>query len=61
MTGKRSPSEKGETVTCKMEIPQKVSAPVLKGEKLGRIAYYLDGKLIDFIRSMRRNQWKNQF
>lgn len=40
--------KKGETVTCKMEIPQKVSAPVLKGEKLGRIAYYLDGKLIDF-------------
>ena len=50
--------KKGETVTCKIEIPQKVSAPVLKGEKLGRIAYYLDGKLIDFIRSMRRNQWK---
>ena len=40
--------KKGETVTCKTEIPQKVSAPVLKGEKLGRIAYYLDGKLIDF-------------
>ena len=39
--------KKGETVTCKIEIPQKVSAPVLKGEKLGRIAYYLDGKLID--------------
>ena len=37
----------GEAVTCKTEIPQKVSAPVLKGEKLGRIAYYLDGKLID--------------
>ena len=36
----------GEAVTCKTEIPQKVSAPVLKGEKLGRIAYYLDGKLI---------------
>ena len=40
--------KKGETVTCKIEIPQKVSAPVRKGEKLGRIAYYLDGKLIDF-------------
>ena len=40
--------KKGETVTCKIEIPQKVSAPVLKGEKLGRIAYYLDGKLIYF-------------
>lgn len=40
--------KKGETVTCKIEIPQKVSAPVLRGEKLGRIAYYLDGKLIDF-------------
>ena len=40
--------KKGETVTCKIEIPQKVSAPVLEGEKLGRIAYYLDGKLIDF-------------
>ena len=40
--------KKGETVTCKIEIPQKVSAPVLKGEKLGSIAYYLDGKLIDF-------------
>lgn len=40
--------KKGETVTCKIEIPQKVSAPVLKGEKLGHIAYYLDGKLIDF-------------
>ena len=40
--------KKGETVTCKIEIPQKVSAPVLKGEQLGRIAYYLDGKLIDF-------------
>lgn len=40
--------KKGETVTCKIEIPQKVSASVLKGEKLGRIAYYLDGKLIDF-------------
>ena len=39
--------KKGETVTCKIEIPKKVSAPVLKGEKLGRIAYYLDGKLID--------------
>ena len=39
--------KKGEAVTCKTEIPQKVSAPVLKGEKLGRIAYYLDGKLID--------------
>lgn len=39
--------KKGETVTCKIEIPQKVSAPVLRGEKLGRIAYYLDGKLID--------------
>ena len=39
--------KKGETVICKIEIPQKVSAPVLKGEKLGRIAYYLDGKLID--------------
>ena len=38
--------KKGEAVTCKTEIPQKVSAPVLKGEKLGRIAYYLDGKLI---------------
>ena len=40
--------KKGEAVTCKTEIPQKASAPVLKGEKLGRIAYYLDGKLIDF-------------
>lgn len=39
--------KKGEAVTCKTEIPQKVSAPVLKGEKLGRIAYYLDEKLID--------------
>lgn len=39
--------KKGEAVTCKTEIPQKVSATVLKGEKLGRIAYYLDGKLID--------------
>ena len=39
--------KKGEAVTCKTEIPQKVSAPVLKGEKLGRIAYYLNGKLID--------------
>ena len=39
--------KKGEAVTCKTEIPQKVIAPVLKGEKLGRIAYYLDGKLID--------------
>lgn len=39
--------KKGEAVTCKTEIPQKVSAPVLKGEKLGRIAYYLDGKLVD--------------
>ena len=38
--------KKGEAVTCKTEIPQPVSAPVLKGEKLGRIAYYLDGKLI---------------
>ena len=38
--------KKGEAVTCKTESPQKVSAPVLKGEKLGRIAYYLDGKLI---------------
>ena len=38
--------KKGEAVTCKTEISQKVSAPVLKGEKLGRIAYYLDGKLI---------------
>ena len=38
--------KKGEAVTCKTEIPQKVSAPVLKGEKLGRIVYYLDGKLI---------------
>ena len=38
---------KGETVTCRTEIPSKVTAPVLKGEKLGRIAYYLDGKLID--------------
>lgn len=38
--------KKGEAVTCKTEIPQKVSAPVLKGEKMGRIAYYLDGKLI---------------
>ena len=37
---------KGETVTCRTEIPSKVTAPVLKGEKLGRIAYYLDGKLI---------------
>ena len=25
--------KKGETVTCKIEIPQKVSAPVLKGEE----------------------------
>lgn len=39
--------KKGETVTCRTEIPQKVSAPVLKGEKLGRIAYYLNGELID--------------
>ena len=38
---------KGEAVTCRTEIPSKVTAPVLKGEKLGRIAYYLDGKLID--------------
>ena len=38
---------KGETVTCRTEIPSKVTAPVVKGEKLGRIAYYLDGKLID--------------
>lgn len=38
--------KRGETVTCRMEIPAKVSAPVLKGEKLGRIAYYLEGKLI---------------
>ena len=38
--------KRGETVTCRMEIPSKVSAPVLKGEKLGRIAYYLEGKLI---------------
>ena len=27
-------------------MPDSVEAPVLKGEKLGRIAYYLDGKLI---------------
>lgn len=46
--GKEILLKKGEAVTCKTEIPQKVSAPVLKGEKLGRIAYYLDGKLIDF-------------
>lgn len=39
--------KKDETVICRTEIPQKVSAPVLKGEKLGRIAYYLNGKLID--------------
>ena len=38
--------KRGETVKCRMEIPAKVSAPVLKGEKLGRIAYYLEGKLI---------------
>ena len=38
--------KRGETVKCRMEIPSKVSAPVLKGEKLGRIAYYLEGKLI---------------
>ena len=38
--------KRGETVTCRMEIPAKVSAPVLKGAKLGRIAYYLEGKLI---------------
>ena len=38
--------KRGETVTYRMEIPAKVSAPVLKGEKLGRIAYYLEGKLI---------------
>ena len=38
---------KGETVTCRTEIPSKVTAPVLAGAKLGRIAYYLDGKLID--------------
>ena len=38
---------KGETVICRTEIPSKVTAPVVKGEKLGRIAYYLDGKLID--------------
>ena len=44
--GKEILLKKGEAVTCKTEIPQKVSAPVLKGEKLGRIAYYLDGKLI---------------
>ena len=40
--------KKGETVTCKIEIPQKLSAPGLKGENRGRIADYLDGKLIDF-------------
>lgn len=39
--------KKGETVTCKPELPSEIEAPVLKGEKLGRIAYYLDGKLID--------------
>ena len=26
--------KKGETVTCKIEIPQKVSAPVLRGRSL---------------------------
>ena len=30
---------KGETVTCRTEIPSKVTAPVLVGAKLGRIAF----------------------
>ena len=38
--------KQGEAVTCRTELPESVEAPVLKGEKLGRIAYYLDGKLI---------------
>lgn len=29
-----------------MEIPDTVQAPVRKGDKLGRIAYYLNGKML---------------
>ena len=36
----------GESVECRVEIPDTVQAPVRKGDKLGRIAYYLNGKML---------------
>lgn len=39
--------KEGEKVTCSTELPKEIEAPVLKGEKLGRIAYYLDGQLLE--------------
>lgn len=36
----------GEQVEYRMELPDAVPAPVRKGDKLGRIAYYLDGKVL---------------
>lgn len=39
--------KEGEKVTCSTELPKEIEAPVVKGEKLGRIAYYLDGQLLE--------------
>ena len=36
----------GESVECRVEIPDTVQAPVRKGDKLGRIAYYINGKML---------------
>ena len=38
--------KKDEKVKMKVELPKTVKAPVRKGDKLGRISYYLDGKRI---------------
>lgn len=38
--------KKDEKVQMKVELPKTVKAPVRKGEKLGKISYYLDGKRI---------------
>ena len=38
--------KKDEKVQMKVELPKTLKAPVRKGEKLGKISYYLDGKRI---------------
>ncbi len=35
-----------ETVERQVHIPEKLTAPVIKGERIGEVAYYLDGELI---------------
>lgn len=52
--------KKDEKVQMKVELPKTVKAPVRKGEKLGKISYYLDGKRIVSYPVCRKICGKNQ-